>query len=307
MVNLVKAILSTKKSDQKQMKWLKKQLRCNDGDINKVRANMAPIHAAIKTENTEIVQQIVKTKGVDVDAVWKKERNGEWRTYGVLDVALFQLHPSIEIIKILVEYVRNPVAACGGVPRCILIALEEEYFEILELFREKALLFGAIDETKVIKLVNFAIRIDKPPVLRWLLQLPEVVSYRDEGEVRWLFTGLLDEAREDGRVEVCELLTEFMGKSLGGLEGGEVGMPLKDSKDSSKETKNHDDVIAVKVKYCWNCENPSRYMCVGCRKARYCESGCQWDDWDSHKEYCLVRMNKIACKEFEVFSPSIFQ
>jgi len=304
MVNLVKAILSTEKSDQKQMKWLRKQLRTNEGDINKVRANnMAPIHAAIITENIEIVQQIVKTKGVDVDAVWKKED----AYYGVLDVALFQPHPSIEIIKILVEYVRNPVLRECGVPGFILIALEEEYFEILELFREKALLFGAIDETKIFKLVTFAMMKDKPPVLRWLLQLPEVVSYRDEDEVRRLFTGLLDEAREHGKLEMCELLTDFMGKSSGGLERDEDGMPLKDSKDSSKETKSIDDVVAVKVKYCWNCENPSRYMCVGCRKARYCESSCQWDDWDSHKVYCLVRMNKIAFKEFESISPSIFQ
>merc|ERR1712042_198505 len=96
-----------------------------------------------------------------------------------------------------------------------------------------------------IKLVNFAIRIDKPHVLRWLLQLPEVVSYRDEGEVRWLFTGLLDEAREDGRVEMCELLTEFMGKSLGGLEGDEVGMPLKDTQDNSEEIESNDNVVAV--------------------------------------------------------------
>ena len=65
MVNLVRAIMSTDKSDEKQMKWLKKQLRSNERDINKQRANMAPIHAAVFTDNTEIVKIIVKTKGVN--------------------------------------------------------------------------------------------------------------------------------------------------------------------------------------------------------------------------------------------------
>ena len=51
MVNLVRAIMSTDKSDEKQMKWLKKQLRSNERDINKQRANMAPIHAAVFTDN----------------------------------------------------------------------------------------------------------------------------------------------------------------------------------------------------------------------------------------------------------------
>merc|ERR1712179_523043 len=32
------------------------------------------------------------------------------------------------------------------------------------------------------------------------------------------------------------------------------------------------------------------------RKAKYCEEKCQWEDWESHKEYCLVRMNQIAFK-----------
>jgi len=108
--------------------------------------------------------------------------------------------------------------------------------------------------------------------------------------------------------------TEVKGESQGGFDGDEEGMSLKDCvpasanppEDNSKGIKNTDDV-AVKIKYCWNCENPSKYMCVGCRKARYCESSCQWEDWASHKEYCLVQMNKFAFKEFKSISPSIFQ
>jgi len=367
MVNLVKAIMSTEKSDIKQMKWLKKQLRNNECDINKQRANMAPIHAAVITDNTEIVKLIVKTKGVDVDAACKKEVDGEMHTHGVLDVAVKQPHPSIEILKILLEVVRNPVSCDGcGVPACIVEALDCEYYDILELFRGKDCLLGAMNGSKFFKLASVIVRMDKPPLLRWLLKLPEVISFMDEGDEvkrgirKGFFTfALLEYAREHDGVEMCELLTEFMGespsgdddgmslkdcdcitevkgKSQGGLDGDEEGMSLKEcitevkvesqggldgyeegmslkdcvpasvnpSKDNSKVTN---DDVAEKIEYCWNCENPCKYMCVGCRKARYCESSCQWEDWARHKEYCLVQMNKFAFKEFESISPSIFQ
>merc|ERR1712240_509772 len=81
----------------------------------------------------------------------------------------------------------------------------------------------------------------------------------------------------------------------------------KNLKVFNESKKAGDDFIASKIKYCWRCENPSRYMCGGCRKARYCEESCQWKDWGGHKEYCLVKMNKIAFREFESMSPSIFK
>jgi len=95
---------------------------------------------------TEIVKIIVKTKGVDVDATCKTEVNGKLVAHGVLGVAVKQPHPSIEIIKILLEFVRNPVSCDKlGVPACIVTAFGYEYFDILELFRGKACLLGAID------------------------------------------------------------------------------------------------------------------------------------------------------------------
>jgi len=376
MVNLVKAIMSTEKSDRKQMNWLKKQLKTNECDINKQRANLAPIHAAVIADNTKIVELIVKMKGVDVDAACKIEVNGKLLTRGVLDVAVKQPHPSIEIIKILLEFVKNPVLCDNiGIPGCIVVALGNEYYDILELFRGKACLLGAIDGSLFFKLASIVIRLGKPPLLRWMLQFPEVISFMDEGEEvkrnmrrRFLTFGLLEDAREHDQVEICELLTEFIGESLselngvavdmslnninevmekslevmeksvagldgdengmslkvditevieesqGGLDGDEDRMSMKDCvpacvdppKDNSKGA-NSTNVVAVKIKYCWNCENPSRYMCVGCRKARYCESSCQLEDWASHKDYCLVKMNKFAFKEFESISPSIFQ
>jgi len=73
--------------------------------------------------------------------------------------------------------------------------------------------------------------------------------------------------------------------------------------------KEDEDAVASRVrkpKYCWNCVNISNFTCSGCRKAKYCEEKCQWEDWESHKEYCLVRMNQIAFKEFESLSASLF-
>jgi len=75
------------------------------------------------------------------------------------------------------------------------------------------------------------------------------------------------------------------------------------------DLKEDEDAVASRVrkpKYCWNCVNISNYTCSGCRKAKYCEEKCQWEDWESHKEYCLVRMNQIAFKEFESLSASLF-
>jgi len=50
---------------------------------------------------------------------------------------------------------------------------------------------------------------------------------------------------------------------------------------------------AEKVKICWNChsteeENGGKLLkCESCRRARYCNSECQAEDWDRHKEFCL--------------------
>jgi len=80
--------------------------------------------------------------------------------------------------------------------------------------------------------------------------------------------------------------------------------------ENLEEDKDKKDVVGSRVrklKYCWNCENISRYTCSGCRKARYCKEKCQGEDWESHKEYCLVRMNQIAFKEFEFLSASLFE
>jgi len=84
------------------------------------------------------------------------------------------------------------------------------------------------------------------------------------------------------------------------------GDQCKDKNNNPKEQTEAAVSRVRKLKYCWNCVNISKYTCSGCRKARYCEEKCQWDDWESHKVYCLVRMNQIAFKEFELLSASLF-
>jgi len=60
-------------------------------------------------------------------------------------------------------------------------------------------------------------------------------------------------------------------------------------------------------KICWQCLNYGKYMCVGCRKARFCSEECQLENWSGHKEYCVAKMNRIAFKEFRSLSASIFE
>jgi len=61
-------------------------------------------------------------------------------------------------------------------------------------------------------------------------------------------------------------------------------------------------------KKCWRCSCSSvkTLLCVGCRRARYCDSQCQEENWDKHWEYCHAKNNKRAFKEFRFMSTKIF-
>jgi len=61
-------------------------------------------------------------------------------------------------------------------------------------------------------------------------------------------------------------------------------------------------------KECWRCiSSPVKtLLCVGCRKARYCDKQCQEEDWDNHWEYCDAKNNKRAFKEFRFMSTKLF-
>jgi len=79
---------------------------------------------------------------------------------------------------------------------------------------------------------------------------------------------------------------------------------MKDDLEEECEVKYSDDGNG---KTCWQCLNYGKYMCVGCRKARYCSEECQLENWSGHKGYCLAKMNRIAFKEFRSLSASIFE
>ena len=54
--------------------------------------------------------------------------------------------------------------------------------------------------------------------------------------------------------------------------------------------------------FCWTCgvsdvRKLERSLCAGCLKAMYCTLGCQEEDWEEHKDWCLDRMAKRAEKE----------
>ena len=48
----------------------------------------------------------------------------------------------------------------------------------------------------------------------------------------------------------------------------------------------------MRKKICWSCHASAAdlgtklFKCSSCRKARYCDTECQEDDWGRHKEFC---------------------
>ena len=114
MVNLVKIIESTMETDLKQMKFLKRQLRSNPSDVNKLRQStmypdmmIAPIHAAVVAENIEILQYILAMKDVDDNKLAFDTRiNTE---VGIIWIAIILKKPkNPDILKLLLEHIRDP-------------------------------------------------------------------------------------------------------------------------------------------------------------------------------------------------------
>jgi len=379
MVNLVKTIESTNKSDQKQMKFLKKQLRSNLPDINKLRQStvsfdmmIAPIHAAVMTENIEILQQILAMKEVHVDATGTV-RTSKILKFGVIDAAFYNGPPfNLDIIKLLLKHVQMPhigmiMDHSIGVPLpfCLIEAVKGDYLDIVVILLKNADLLGRqLTKHCIVKIdgiskkifdpyycLAIAIEANRPRVFNHLLQLTQWDCPLDS---------LIEYARVNNRTDMCEELEKIRkinearkGKdiklhdsnedemTIGGsndretvgdgcealdcshkekmsetrsyyLEKEEIFIENNNSEEAKGSDKKNEDLeeekkAVRKSKYCWNCENFGLHTCTGCRKAKYCGEKCQWEDWDSHKEYCLVKMNKIAFKEFESLSVSIFE
>ena len=56
--------------------------------------------------------------------------------------------------------------------------------------------------------------------------------------------------------------------------------------------------------FCWTCgvtvRKLEKSLCAGCLKARYCTLGCQEEDWDVHKDWCMGMMARREEKELMV-------
>jgi len=367
MVNLVKTIESTDQSNPKQMKFLKRQLRSNLPEINKLRQStqdenmrIAPIHAAAMTENIEILKQILETKDVNVDAAAIVRTPLQIKKFGVIDAACFNSPLfNLDIIKLLLEHVQRPclMMSYGDsmilLPNCLIEAVENECLELVDILLKNADLLERemkISAGAPVRLFSpyyclvVAIGSDKPRVFKHLLQLSP--SYNFDLELIILKgkpVSLVEFARINQRTEMCEELENILKENddeevkktkqqyFDGkeeiLRKEEAGSKVKDNcnkevfkrftsfcsflqmvppitqnnnnnpeeaNESEENEENTKEVLKKairKTKYCWNCQNIGQYLCSGCRKARYCEEKCQWEDWDSHKEYCLVQMN----------------
>ena len=391
MVNLVKALesWSAGKSDQKRMKSLKKQINTQKADINKLRQStikpywmLAPVHAAIVTNNIEALQLILETKGVDADCAATLRRDGHpAMKYGVIDMVTLSWNgdkPNIEIVKLLLNNIRKPLlhpTVSGIAPECIVHFVQDECLDILDLLHSQA---DWIKSFNPMDTLAVAVWQDKPRVFTHVLPeaskvIDQLVPLIVDGKCFTKLDMVINLARIYERTEMSEQLKSLGYDSGFDINGNsdtnkiECGHTHKhslqntdktsdrlsntkeqrkiegsvsaedDSKEaersSSKDNGELDNVSDSKNKleicegidekkgnfekvkkvmkrevkqYCWNCSNLGKYKCTGCRKARYCGEECQWDDWEGHKVYCLVKMNKIAFKQFREMSPSIF-
>jgi len=376
MVNIVKTIETTIKTDHRQMKFLKRQLKTNPSEIYKLRQStlvpermIAPIHAAVLTENIEILQHIL--------AMNPYEQVALDRTcgVGVIWIAVHKNPKNLDILTLLLDHVQRPWIGMIErpelgmmLPACLVSAMENERLDILEVLLGKADKLER--EVKTASLAScygekvkffsmacclaIAVGANKPGLFSHLLLLPSFQItdlYQALLPFKEKSVTLLEFARIHKRTEMlmCEQVEQILDDALtqakfdreritdelAHLLNSEEENPCPKSKNSKmrkskkmvashenynlegdqcKEKNNNleeetDAAVSRvrKLKYCWNCENISKYTCSGCRKARYCEEKCQWDDWKSHKEYCLVRMNQIAFQEFEFLSASLFE
>jgi len=413
MVNIVKTIETTIKTDHRQMKFLKRQLKTNFSEMYKLRQStlvpermIAPIHAAVLTENIEILQHILAMKDVYYDQVALVRTRG----VGVISIAVHKNPKNLDILKLLLDHVQRPWIDMREFPElgmllpgCLVSAMGNERLDILEVLLGKAdmlerevnpasLAYCYGEEVKFFSMaccLAIAVGANKPGLFSQLLLLPSfqvtdlyqaLLPYKEKPvtliefarihkrtemlmceQVEQILKDALTQEQNRTEMLMCEkkrtemilceqveleqilkdALTqakfdrECIDDKLAHLLNSEKEIPCPKSKNSKirqskKIVASHENkklegdqcreknnnleeetdaaVSRVrKLKYCWNCENISKYTCSGCRKARYCEEKCQWDDWESHKEYCLVRMNQIAFKEFEFLTASLFE
>ena len=146
MVNLVKVIESTMETDLKQMKFLKRLLKTNPSDINKLRQStlnpdmmIAPIHAAVLAENVEILQYILAMKDVDGNKPAFATRINE--EVGIIWIAIILKNPkNPDILNLLLEHIRHPWIEVVeysdldiALPCCLIQVVEKDRLDLLKV------------------------------------------------------------------------------------------------------------------------------------------------------------------------------
>jgi len=344
-VNLVKSIesLVDVTVDQKKLRSLKRQLKTNSSDINRLRQStinpaqmLAPIHAAILYGNFEIVRLVLDTEGVDLDIKARIKSRSNVMNLGIIDVAVcFVETIDIEVVKYLLErnailelhYDEKPIP---GTPLSVslMFCVQAEHLDVLDVLHSKA---GEVEFFSPFYSLLVAIVLNKERVFKHVL--PQVKAklhqkFYDDKERRY-FT-LLEFAELYKRTEMCDQIkaeaAEYSTEEKDNLTEEKkraientICLPCDLIKNATKsdDEKNHlknEKEIAVhksdEEKCCWKClrsaKNVFLYKCAGCRKARYCDDECQEEDWGRHGKYCTTKMNKRAFKEFRSISLSVF-
>jgi len=264
MVNLVKTVelLVENSNNEKLMKTLKKQLRTNGKDINKLKKSslfcntmLAPIHAALFTNSPRVFKLVFDSKDIEVDSIctFKGDK------YNTFDLAITK-NKNIEICELVFEKVKESAAE----------DYKKKYKEIDERIKRLQ------EEEKIIK--------------------DEVIKTAEKKKVTEKKMQEYENNLENGGGRSYEL-HKFDDES----EKTDNNSEETDNRlESNDKIKNDDAKTPKRSRICWNCaekgSNVALYKCAGCRKAYYCDDECQAEDWDVHGEYCIMVMGRRKLK-----------
>jgi len=281
MVNLVKTVelLVENSNNEKLMKTLKKQLRTNGKDINKLKKSslfcntmLAPIHAALFTNSPRVFKLVFDSKDIEVDSIctFKGDK------YNTFDLAV-TVNKNIEICKLINEKIRAEK-----------IRTEKKIETVINDYNKK--------EMEIKEHLKRLVEKKEEKLAEEIMKLAEIIKANEQ------------DRRKLYRMQKCENNLE---------NGGGRSYELHKLDDESKKTENNseetdnrlesnnkiknDDAKTPKhSRICWNCaekgSDVALYKCAGCRKAYYCDDECQAEDWDVHGEYCMMVMERRKLK-----------
>jgi len=293
MVNLVKTVelLVENSNNEKLMKTLKKQLRTNGKDINKLKKSslfcntmLAPIHAALFTNSPRVFKLVFDSKDIEVDSIctFKGDK------YNTFDLAV-TVNKNNEICKLVSEKIKTEKKETEK------IRTEKMIETVIKDYEKKE---KKIEEK--IRRLEIKSKVGKEKekkLVEKMMKLAEIIKANENK---------LDENYD--RLQECENNLENRGGRSYELHKFED--ESKKTENNSEETDNrlesnnkikNDDAKTPKhSRICWNCaekgSDVALYKCAGCRKAYYCDDECQAEDWDVHGEYCMMVMERRKLK-----------